>query len=265
MLQEERDTLYFQILIQPVDIFPHTSHYMTVVLLTRVAQADLLYPHRANMEQYYGGLPQYKDSNTEEAQEVPPPPPGTDPQPRLTADQTAWLTQMVRTYGSTFDRERWVASMLQQNQRTPVVAPRPPSPSIPPMPAFPVAPKSNSAEEYSKYKKDYDAYTEWYNKYAVLYAAKQDKRNKNFCTASASPSPSQSNISTVGLPDPNDVPVGVDPVAWRKYCNDSRDYYAKFKSHQPNIAEQTKQSKEAITEKIADQILGNKGLKGFSM
>ena len=154
--------------------------------------------------------------------------------------------------------------MVQQNNRMAMVAPRPPSPSIPPMPAFPVAPASNSSEEYAKYKKDYDAYTDWYTKYAVLYAAKQDKKNKNLCSASVS----QSNITTAGnggLPDPNDVPAGVDPVAWRKYCNDTRDYHARFKSHQPNVAKQTKQSKEAITEKIADQILGGKGLKGFSM
>ena len=249
--------MYLQILVQPVDIFPHTSHYMTVVLLTRVAQADLLHPHRANMELYYGGLPAHKPPATEESQEVPPPPPGTETQPPLTPDQTAWLNQMVKTYGSTFQKDRWVASMVQQNRQTSTVAPRPPSPSIPPMPAFPVAPKSNSPEEYSKYKKDYDAYTDWYNKYAVLYAAKKDQKNKVPCSNSPS--------SKGGLPDPNDVPAGVDPVAWRKYCNDTRDYHAKFKSHQPNIAEQAKHSREAITEKIADQILGNRGLKGFSM
>ena len=245
--------MYFQIVIQPVDIFPHTSHYMTVVLLARVAQPDLLHPHRANMELYYGGLPPYKPPVPGEGQEVPPPPPGTEPslQPQLTADQTAWLEQMVKTYGPTFQRDRWVASLLQQNRETRAVAPRPPSPSIPPMPAFPVAPKSNSPEEYSKYKKDYDAYTDWYNKYAVLYAAKKDKKNQVPCSTSQAPQ--------VGLPDPNNVPVGVDPVAWRKYCNDTRDYHAKYKSKQPNIAEQTKHSKEAITEKIADQILGNRG------
>ena len=44
-------------MIQPVDLFPHTTHYMTVFLFMRVPQADLLYPHRANMDSYYGLLP----------------------------------------------------------------------------------------------------------------------------------------------------------------------------------------------------------------
>ena len=231
---------------------------MTVVLLTRVAQPDLLHPHRANMELYYGGLPPYKPPVPGEGQEVPPPPPGTEPslQPQLTAEQTAWLDQMVKTYGSTFQRDRWVASLVQQNRESRTVAPRPPSPSIPPMPAFPVAPKSNSPEEYSKYKKDYDAYTDWYNKYAVLYAAKQDKKSKVTSPAS------QSDLSEGArskLPDPNNIPTGVDPVAWRKYCNETREYYAKFKS-QANFAEHRSgfESRAELTVKIADKILGKR-------
>ena len=43
--------------MQPLDLFPHTNHYMSVFLLVRVTQADLLYPHRANMNTYYGMLP----------------------------------------------------------------------------------------------------------------------------------------------------------------------------------------------------------------
>ena len=239
-------------LFQPVDIFPHTSHYVTVVLLCRVTQADLLHPHRANMDLYYGPLPAHRPLVTESDPDQPPPPPGTDT-PDLTPDQTAWLDKMVRTYGQTFQRDRWVQSLLvQNNQRSgpaaPVSAPRPPSPQIPAMPPFPVAPTNHDPEEYNKYKKEYDAYTDWYNKYAVLYAAKQDK--KKVVSEERSK-----------LPDPNSVPAGVDPVAWRKYCNETREYFATYKS-QENLVQQSEedkffQGKESITVEIADRILAN--------
>ena len=255
-----------QILFQPVDIFPHTSHYMTVVLLCRVAQADLLHPHRANMDHYYGGLPPHTPPDTE-SHDQPPPPPGTDTDlnnPDLTADQTAWLEQMVKTYGSTFQRERWVQSLVQQNKQQaapgcPVPAPRPPSPHIPAMPPFPVAPSSQDPAEYSKYKQDYDVYTDWYNKYALLYAAKQDKKNK---AKSSAPQVRQDGSK---LPDPHDVPAGVDPVAWRKYCNETREYFAKYKT-QANLAQQSDyfESRECRTDKIADKILAN-NKRGISM
>ena len=168
---------------------------------------------------------------------------------------------MVQTYGSKFEKEQWVQSMLQQNREAgqsvsappPVPAPRPPSPHIPDMPPFPVAPTIKNPEEYNKYKKDYDAYTDWYNKYAILYAAKQDKKSKGLSSASHSEG-SQ-------LPDPNSVPAGVDPVAWRKYCNDTREYYAKYKS-QSNMAEESRaglEGREGLTVKITDKILGSRG------
>ena len=90
---------------------------------------------------------------------------------------------MMKTHGPSFDKNKWVQSMLEQNMRAGqgvgiVPAPRPPSPKIPPMPAFPVAPTSQDPGEYAKYKRAYDEYTDWYNKYAELYAAQQDKKNK---------------------------------------------------------------------------------------
>ena len=30
------------------------------------------------------------------------------------------------------------------------------------------------------------------------------------------------------------MPAGTDPVAWRKYCNDTREYYAQYKQ-QPQL------------------------------
>ena len=30
--------MLWQLVVQPVDLFPHTNHYMTVLLLVRVAQ-----------------------------------------------------------------------------------------------------------------------------------------------------------------------------------------------------------------------------------
>ena len=55
----------FQVVIQPVDLFPHTTHYMTLILFMRVSQPDLLYPHRANMDVYYDKLPPHVSSDLE--------------------------------------------------------------------------------------------------------------------------------------------------------------------------------------------------------
>ena len=142
--------------MQPLDLFPHTNHYMSVFLLVRVTQADLLYPHRANMNTYYGMLPFTPDDmEVEQEAETAPPPPGDDQQllAGLSGEQQAWLSQMSAQYGPSFDREKWIQSMLEQNREAAmrqqqhqvamVPAPRPPSPQIPPMPPFPVAPTSS--------------------------------------------------------------------------------------------------------------------------
>ena len=197
----------------------------------------------------------------------------------LSAEQQSWLDLNTRTYGASFDRDKWVDSLLEQNRRAlegsglgpappaPVPAPRPPSPEIPPMPAFPVAPSSQDPGEYAKYKRDYDAYTEWYNKYSTLYAAKQEKLTKSASTVSSSSSVSQTEDK---LPDPNAVPPGVDPVAWRKYCNDTRDYYHKYKAPQAQAVASTStvtgglgfDSKKSVAEQMADEILRKRGLMG---
>ena len=57
--------IFFQVVIQPVDLFPHTTHYMTLILFMRVSQPDLLYPHRANMDVYYDKLPPHVSSDLE--------------------------------------------------------------------------------------------------------------------------------------------------------------------------------------------------------
>ena len=57
--------ILFQVVIQPVDLFPHTTHYMTLILFMRVSQPDLLYPHRANMDVYYDKLPPHVGSDLE--------------------------------------------------------------------------------------------------------------------------------------------------------------------------------------------------------
>ena len=136
-------------------MFPHTNHYMSVLLLVRVTQSDLLYPHRANMNNYYGMLPLSSDMKAEQETETAPPPPGDDQRQMagLSGEQQAWLSQMSAQYGSSFDRDKWIQSMLEQNREAvlrqqqvtvvPVPAPRPPSPQIPPMPPFPVAPTSS--------------------------------------------------------------------------------------------------------------------------
>merc|ERR1719367_1695743 len=135
-------------------------------------------------------LPLSSDLKAEQETESAPPPPGDDQRQMagLSGEQQAWLSQMSAQYGPSFDRDKWIQSMLEQNREAamrqhqvtmvPVPAPRPPSPQIPPMPPFPVAPTSSDPAEYAKYKRDYDAYTDWYNKYAVMYAAKQDKKTQ---------------------------------------------------------------------------------------
>ena len=118
-----------------------------------------------------------------------------------------------------------------------------------------------------KYKRDYDAYTEWYNKYSTLYAAKQEKLTKSASIVSSSSSVTQTEDK---LPDPNAVPPGVDPVAWRKYCNDTRDYYHKYKAPQAQAVASTStitgglgfDSKKSVAEQMADEILRKRGLIG---
>ena len=75
---------FLPLVLQPLDLFPFTNHYMSVLLLVRVPQPDLLHPHRANMNNYYGQIPasgsQSHDhqSRDNDVPEVAPPPPGTD-------------------------------------------------------------------------------------------------------------------------------------------------------------------------------------------
>jgi len=284
---------FMPVVIQPVDLFPHTTHYMTLFLFMRVSQADLLYPHRANMEAYYGSLPAYSgnfdlDKSSEEnhtsrrstsAESSAPSgyytgytnysttesqPAGSARESSLSEEQRSWLQQMVQTYGPTFEREKWVQTFIEQNHEAAlksgasVPAPRPPSPQIPPMPAFPVAPTSQDPAAYAKYKADYDAYSSWYNTYGVLYAAKQEAKAKGNDT--------QKSPSGQKLPDPNAVPPGTDPVAWRKYCNDTREYYAKYKNPVNMAQEQTvsnpQDSQRAMAQRIADKILNKRGLGG---
>jgi len=283
---------FMPVVVQPVDLFPHTTHYMTLFLFMRVPQADLLYPHRANMESYYGSLPAYtgggfemeKSVNSETeysarrsaSAEAPTgyytgytnysqaPPPQPDREASLSEEQRTWLQQMVQTYGPTFEREKWVQTFIEQNHEAAVKAaapaPRPPSPQIPPMPVFPVAPTSQDPAAYAKYKADYDAYSSWYNTYGVLYAAKQEAKAKGNDTQKSGQASGQK------LPDPNAVPPGTDPVAWRKYCNETREYYAKYKNP-GNIAHDQavsnpQDSQRAMAQRIADKILNKRGLAG---
>jgi len=127
------------------------------------------------------------------------------------------------------------------------------------MPTFPVAPTSQDPAAYAKYKADYDAYSSWYNTYGVLYAAKQEAKSKGTTDT-------QKASSGQKLPDPNSVPPGTDPVAWRKYCNDTREYYAKYKNpgnvaHEPSVSN-PQDSQRAMAQRIADKILNKRGLAG---
>lgn len=282
---------FMPVVVQPVDLFPHTTHYMTLFLFMRVSQPDLLYPHRANMEHYHGSLPAYTGSSGFELeksssdnfsslassvnQSAPAgyytgytnyqdtQPPQVNREASLSEEQRSWLQQMVDTYGSKFEKEKWIQSFIQENHKAAVnagaVAPRPPSPQIPPMPAFPVAPTSQDPTAYAKYKAEYDAYSAWYNTYGVLYAQKQEAKAKGAEASNKTAAASQK------LPDPNAVPPGTDPVAWRKYCNDTREYYAKYKNP-GNMAPETvtnpQDSQRAMAQRIADKILNKRGMGG---
>jgi len=65
---------------------------------------------------------------------------------------------------------------------------------------------------------DYDNYSEWYNKWGEAYAAKEEKKKQK----------QQSSGATREMPDPNKVPAGTDPAAWRKYCQDTVEYWEKY-------------------------------------
>merc|ERR1719233_497481 len=127
------------------------------------------------------------------------------------------------------------------------------------MPTFQVAPTSHDPAAYAKYKADYDAYSSWYNTHGVLYPAKQEAKSKGTTDT-------QKASSGQKLPDPNSVPPGTDPVAWRKYCNDTREYYAKYKNpgnvaHEPSVSN-PQDSQRAMAQRIADKILNKRGMAG---
>ena len=48
--------MLWQVVVQPVDLFPHTNHYMTVLLLVRVAQVTCntveQTAHRSGLSEY---------------------------------------------------------------------------------------------------------------------------------------------------------------------------------------------------------------------
>ena len=111
----------------------------------RVSQPDLLYPHRANMEHYHGSLPAYTGSSGFELeksssdnfsslassvnQSAPAgyytgytnyqdtQPPQVNREASLSEEQRSWLQQMVDTYGSKFEKEKWIQSFIQENYK----------------------------------------------------------------------------------------------------------------------------------------------------
>jgi len=199
--------------IQPVDLFPHTTHFMTVLLMLRTSLAPSN-PFSPSPSASSSSLfPAYNKPGSSEAD--------------LTETQATWLKQMVAQHGPAFTRDEWVAKFRADNAKArpaaaapaPLPLSRPPSPEIPPMPPFPVAPTSKDPREYAKYKAEYDAYSTWYTKWGEAYAAKEEKK--------------KSKAKGRELPDPTKVPAGTDPVAWRKYCQDTVEYWQKYdRAHQ---------------------------------
>jgi len=251
--------------IQPVDLFPHTTHFMTLMLLARVPQSELsgspassslfpaygasgaknTYPGRVPAPQaapapvtpvWKGGAPvQGPQAVQGERRWLGEGAGGAVEEEELTGgDQQRWLAQMEQQHGKAFQKAEWVAKFRSENQGkarppapkaskwdrppAPSAAPpapaRPPSPAIPPMPPFPVAPTSKDPREYAKYKAEYDAYSDWYNKWGEQYAAREERKK----------TVSQGRE----MPDPNKVPPGTDPAAWRKYCQDTVDYWRMY-------------------------------------
>jgi len=277
---------FLPLLVQPLDLYPHTTHYVCVVLMARVSSQDLMYPHRANMGAYLGdimdtGRQEHGPSDTKFAdynqgrgqgqgqsrgpgpgwgqqakQHTPAKEKGPDPREQnLSPEQVQWLQQMVDMYGASFSRAEWVDKFIRDNHEAalkaqasrgppppssnppppaPAAPARPPSPEIPPMPPFPVAPKSQDPEEYARYKANYDAYSSWYNQYGAAYAAKQEKKSKAAQQAQQQQASGSAGAGAGGqgpdkLPDPDAVPPGTDPAAWRKYCQDTKEYYARYR------------------------------------
>jgi len=204
--------------IQPVDLFPHTTHFMTVLLMQRTSLAPSN-SFSTSPSASSSLFPAYTNPGSSESD--------------LTETQATWLRQMVAQHGPGFARDEWIAKFRADNAKArpataaaapPASAPmpsrgpppsgRPPSPEIPPMPPFPVAPTSKDPREYAKYKAEYDAYSDWYTKWGEAYAAKEEKK--------------KSKSKGREMPDPNKVPAGTDPVAWRKYCQDTVEYWQKY-------------------------------------
>lgn len=299
---------FMPISMNPVDLFPHTTHTMTLFLFMRVSMYEMMNPHRADMDKFYDPVKRSTSIERSSLQTNPsiernspvktaqPPRPTSsldnirsyytkettpgkgkeDRESSLSKAQVDWLNQMTDGYGERFERAKWVENFIKQNHdaalkqkaasqgpssdpapstTTSASPSKPTSVEIPPMPPWPCAPKSNDPIEHEKYKKDYDAYSYWYNTYGTLYAAQQKALQQGAVKPTAATpevavaavvtrqktppksQPSHPGYSTKAqsegttnpptLPDPNAVPAGTDPAAWRKYCKDTEEYWSK--------------------------------------
>jgi hypothetical protein len=57
-----------------------------------------------------------------------------------------------------------------------------------------------------------------YTKWGEAYAAKEEKK--------------RTKTSSREMPDPAKIPPGTDPAAWRKYCQETKDYWEKYDRQQ---------------------------------
>jgi len=86
----------------PIDLFPHTSHYFTVIRFDRIPSFQST-PTKINRE-----------PGTELPSIRPPSFRGLD-ESGLSSAQKDWLNQTERMYGPGFDRSKWVADFKKQN------------------------------------------------------------------------------------------------------------------------------------------------------
>jgi len=137
---------FMPVLVNPVDLFPHTSHYYTLLLFQRVPSAQLsVAPPKSSKPAPNLSLPPPgldsgpRGTPAAAAPPLRPPQDTTGPafsEAGLSAEQKSWLDQMCKLYGPTFDRPKWVQSFVEQNHQAALKAQEP---HLHPPPPVPVA------------------------------------------------------------------------------------------------------------------------------
>eukprot|EP00096_Caligus_rogercresseyi_P008944 TRINITY_DN2938_c0_g1_i1.p1 TRINITY_DN2938_c0_g1~~TRINITY_DN2938_c0_g1_i1.p1 ORF type:complete len:907 (-),score=271.79 TRINITY_DN2938_c0_g1_i1:1136-3856(-) len=195
--------------VLPVDTAPHTFHFTMVIILMRVSMRELVSPREVNLDRFYANPKTLPPTNTKPSSSTPfsdyPPPDlswkkvAPESSEQLSQEQLAWLNSMSATYKKEFDRASWEESLRRQNReatlaQTPKAFPYPPpTASVPPpnSASCTVPIRTNTPEYWAQYSKQYSSYMMSYSTQQASYAQ-----------------------------------PGVDPQAWKQYCEQMANYWA---------------------------------------